>query len=140
MCRPVEVKLQRYDLPSFGGAFEHVVSCLANGATVCAEVAEGEVPLSRPLLLLWWPPAIGLVNNEQAMARYRDARVEAVQFGQVLDELCANLVARDLVTQRVVRAISDLVRGFFDKEDLRLPPGAVRERWGSFSGGLMGGG
>lgn len=134
--RPVEIKLQKYDLETFGKAFEYVVDRLANGNDVSAELNGGQqVQLRKPLLLLWWPPAAGVVGNEDRMARYRAAEVEAIQLGEALTELCEMIGARDLVVERIVRALSGRVRQFFEHEDLGLP-GIVADRWTEFIAGL----
>ncbi|HPD17442.1 MAG TPA: hypothetical protein PLE19_21095 [Planctomycetota bacterium] len=134
--RPVEMKLQRADLPSFGVAFNHVVTNLAEGAQVSARPSENqEVLLTRPILLLWWPPARSVVNDAATMDMYRRAQVEAVQFGAALADLGQVLGAPDAARRQIATAIGQLTTTFLETHPLVLD-GTVARRWDSFLAAL----
>lgn len=101
--RPVEVKFQEYNVPSYGKVFGYVLSQIHQGTKVYALIEEKYVALSRPILFLWYPPS----KKISAVDGYNN--VELFQFGEVVKALNGQIA--ELVSQ----AITDKVIRFFKK-------------------------
>lgn len=132
--RPVEAKLQKCSLKSFGKALEHIVTKMNRRAPVHANLNDGDTKrLGKPMLLLWWPPAAELFQPEGRSHLDRYKVIEVIQLGDALQALRTRM--GDQADEAVASAIEDLVRTFLAGEDLRLT-GHVKLRWQQFAASI----
>jgi len=116
--RPVEVKFQEFNIDYLGEAFERIIRKLNKGKPVYALHNKRYICLEKPILFLWYPPKKSFKNKKKV---YKN--IEVIQFGEALKAIKAENIS---YSNRIAKNIANLVREFFDENDLGISPQRMR--------------